>query len=144
RGQSRTVALGLDRRTIRCVPFDMTTSRFFKIGWIIAGLGLVVAAVLFGHGFHLGGMIEHKFDQIVRDPVLSLIHNMILTPAFFIVVAATLTMERIFPAKPNQKIFSISFAQDFIWFFYETILHAAVIATFVALVTSIYYKHFDF
>lgn len=49
-----------------------------------------------------------------------------------------------FPAKPNQAILSVGFAQDLVWFLYETILHTIVIVTYVQLLTMIYRRNFQF
>jgi hypothetical protein len=50
----------------------------------------------------------------------------------------------LFPAKPNQAILSVGFAQDLVWFLYETILHTIVIVTYVQLLTMIYRRNFQF
>lgn len=89
-------------------------------------------------------MVKGKLLQLFWEPVAGLFQNMILTSAFWIVLGLTLTLERIIPAKPNQKILSYSFAQDLVWFFYETILHGLVILTYVAFLNNIYQHHFNF
>jgi sterol desaturase/sphingolipid hydroxylase (fatty acid hydroxylase superfamily) len=45
--------------------------------------------------------------------------------------------------RPNQKILSLSFVQDLVWFFYEGIFHTFVIVTYVALLRSGYDKYFS-
>lgn len=63
---------------------------------------------------------------------------MILTPAFFGVMAVTLLLERLIPARPGQKLLSASSLQDAAWFFYEGLLHALIVASWVALLSWAY------
>ena len=90
--------------------------------------------------------IKNAFVDLTRDmfvnPVIYLFETMILTVWFWVALAFTLAMERILPAKPNQKLLSVSFAQDLVWFLYETILHGTVIATYVALLKWIHETYF--
>ena len=80
------------------------------------------------------------FVWSVRD----LFTNAILTPGFAVAVALTLALERLIPAKRNQPLLSLSFAQDVVWFFYETVLHAAIIVTYVQLLTTVYQANVPF
>jgi sterol desaturase/sphingolipid hydroxylase (fatty acid hydroxylase superfamily) len=41
-------------------------------------------------------------------------------------------------------LFSLSFAQDVVWFFYETVLHAAIIVTYVQVLTTVYQANVPF
>jgi sterol desaturase/sphingolipid hydroxylase (fatty acid hydroxylase superfamily) len=80
------------------------------------------------------------FVWSVRD----LFVNAILTPGFGVAVALTLALERLIPAKRNQPLFSVGFAQDLVWFFYETVLHAAIIVTYVQFLTMVYQANVPF
>ena len=81
---------------------------------------------------------------IAVQPVFELWQKTILTPAFFIVLGFTLLMEQLLPVQKKARFWTVSFAQDLVWFFYEAILHAAVIVTFIAWLMQFYYAHCNF
>jgi sterol desaturase/sphingolipid hydroxylase (fatty acid hydroxylase superfamily) len=83
-------------------------------------------------------MVKDSALRVFVYSVRDLFKYSILTPGFAIVMALTLTLERVIPAKANQPLFSLGFAQDLVWLFYETILHAAIIVTWVQLLTMVY------
>ncbi len=116
----------------------------FIIGSICA-VGILYWLAEYVHPFGLEAwMVKENFLRVFVAPVAGLFAHMILTPGFWIVVALTLTLELLFPAKPNQSVFSVSFAQDLVWFFYETVLHVIIILTYVHLITTVYNKNFKF
>src|SRR5688572_15544515 len=101
--------------------------------------GLVVAAAIavlywlaeYVHPFGLTAwMVKESALRVFVWSVRDLFRSVILTPGFAAAMAFTLMLERLIPAKPNQPVFSINFAQDLVWFFYETILSAAIIVTY--------------
>jgi sterol desaturase/sphingolipid hydroxylase (fatty acid hydroxylase superfamily) len=119
----------------------------FVAGALIGVVGLAVGYWLatYVHPFGLQPwMVRQQSLHVFVFSVRDLVTRTILTPAFFIVIAVTLTLERLFPAEPNQAIFSVNVAQDLVWFFYETILQAIVIATYVQLLTIVYQQYFRF
>jgi len=59
-------------------------------------------------------------------------------------LAATLLLEKVMPARPDEKVFSLALAQDFVWAIYEAVLHALVIVTFVAWLHQTYQAHLSF
>jgi len=63
---------------------------------------------------------------------------------FWLALILTLTLERIVPAEPNRKLFSLSVAHDLIWFVYEPFWHALIIGTYVALLSKIYTSYFSY
>src|SRR5882672_10202325 len=77
-------------------------------------------------------------------PVVKLVQSTILTPVFLIVLGLTLSMELFFPAEPRGKMFGVSFYQDLVWFFYETVLQAIVTISYIYWLNKIYYAHFSF
>jgi sterol desaturase/sphingolipid hydroxylase (fatty acid hydroxylase superfamily) len=83
-------------------------------------------------------MVETFFSQVVYGPLHYRFFNVILTSEFLAVVLGTLALERLVPAEPNRKLFSASTAQDFVWFFYESVFHAAIVVTYVSLLSWIY------
>jgi sterol desaturase/sphingolipid hydroxylase (fatty acid hydroxylase superfamily) len=88
--------------------------------------------------------VYHKSLAALYVPWVDLFRNSIFTIAFWCAIVLTLILQRLAPAKPDQKIFSPGFAQDLVWFFYQTVLHALIIATYVDLLTRLYAKHFSF
>lgn len=70
------------------------------------------------------------FEALFATP-LTTVWQMLFSVGFAVALGVTLTAEALMPAVPGQRIFSTSFWQDFVWFFYESILHATVISTYV-------------
>jgi sterol desaturase/sphingolipid hydroxylase (fatty acid hydroxylase superfamily) len=70
--------------------------------------------------------------------------HMIFGLPFWVALIFTLTLERVIPAEPNRKTLSVSFAHDAIWFLYEPVLHAFILATFVSVIEKIYSSHFSY
>jgi len=77
-------------------------------------------------------------------PLAGLFKHTLISPEFYVVVALTLLLQKLFPADPKQKSFNISLAQDIVWFVYETLLNAIVITTYVYVLKEIYRQHFNF
>ena len=72
---------------------------------------------------------------------------MIFTIPFWGALGFTLLLERLLPAEKNRKIFSASFGQDLVWFFYEPFLNAFVVGTYVAMLVklhTLYFPHWTF
>ena len=76
-------------------------------------------------------------------PLLVLFRDVIFTVSFWVVILLTLCLQLLIPAKPNQKVLSLSFGQDLVWFFYATILHAVILVTYVDLLSRVYGKFFS-
>ena len=74
---------------------------------------------------------------------LSLLKDRILAISFWCSIVLTLCLQYLIPAKPIQKIFSVSFAQDLVWFFYEMMLNAFILAFYVEYLTRLYNQHFS-
>jgi len=68
----------------------------------------------------------------------------LFSPAFLFGIVLTLSLERLIPADPQQKIFSPGFSQDIVWLFYERIFHLLVFITYVDWLRRIYAEHLDF
>lgn len=76
-------------------------------------------------------------------PLLSLFHNTVLTVSFWCVVIFTLCLQQLIPAKPAQRTFSIGFAQDCVWFFYERVLSSLVVVAYADYLIRFYDGHFS-
>jgi sterol desaturase/sphingolipid hydroxylase (fatty acid hydroxylase superfamily) len=81
--------------------------------------------------------------EIFYDPFERLAKNTIFSWPFWAALALTLALERLIPAEPGRKILSVSFAHDLAWFFYEPVLTAAVLATYIALLKNVYEASFS-
>ena len=95
-------------------------------------------------GSGLTGKIQGLAENIFYQPIVKLFANTLLAPVFYIAIAFTLLMEQFFPADPKQKFFNVNLTQDLVWFFYETILQALVITTYIYLVTAVYNRYLNF
>jgi sterol desaturase/sphingolipid hydroxylase (fatty acid hydroxylase superfamily) len=80
-------------------------------------------------------------NDVLYSPLRSRVVDRILTADFLIVMALTLLLERLIPAHPRQNWLSASALQDAAWFFYEAVLHAAIIATWVTLLVWFYRRY---
>jgi sterol desaturase/sphingolipid hydroxylase (fatty acid hydroxylase superfamily) len=89
----------------------------------------------------LFAVMYRRILAILYFPVRDLFRHQVLTISFWCALILTLYLQRLIPADPGQKIFSISLAQDLVWFFYETVLHALVFFTYVGFITRYYNKH---
>jgi sterol desaturase/sphingolipid hydroxylase (fatty acid hydroxylase superfamily) len=79
--------------------------------------------------------IYYYFSLLLEDRILAI--------SFWCAIALTLCMQYLLPAKPTQKIFSVSFAQDLVWFFYEIMLNALILVFYVGYLTRFYQQHFS-
>ena len=101
------------------------------IAWIVGTIGVsgAVDRVILG------------IKEFFYWPLLVRMKNIVLTPTFVIILAATLLLERLFPADKNQKPFSLSFAHDIVWFFLQTIGNTIIVATYVYFLETYYKSH---
>jgi sterol desaturase/sphingolipid hydroxylase (fatty acid hydroxylase superfamily) len=104
-------------------------------------LGLIAALVLVSARAHPTDPVLRAILGYVSDFVYWPLYygiGMFLTPSFAAVMGLVLLLEWLIPARPRRRWLSVSLAQDFVWFFYENILHAAIIAVYVTLLARIY------
>src|SRR5215467_14147324 len=114
-------------------------------------MGMLALAYGFLFLLHLRNFSRERFIAALADrfsgvfyvPLLSLFENTFLKPPFWIAVVVTLCLQRLLPAKPEQKIFSVNMAQDAVWLFYETVLNALVVALYIDYLVRIYDGHFS-
>ncbi len=87
-----------------------------------------------------------RFKRLMREIFYNpfdRLAGMIFAWPFWAALMFTLALERLIPAEPNRKILSVSFAHDLAWFVYEPVLHAAVLATYIALLERTYEAFFS-
>lgn len=112
---------------------------------VTAAIGGLYWLAEYVHPFGLTAwMVKQSALRVFVWSVRDLFVHAILTPGFAIAVAFTLVLERLIPVKRNRPLLSLSFAQDLVWFFYETILHAAIIVTYVQFLTMVYQANVPF
>ena len=70
--------------------------------------------------------------------------EMLLLPYIYLALGLTLLLECLIPANPKQKVFSVSFFQDLVWFFYESVLNAFIIVVYIHALTWVYQQYFTF
>ena len=99
------------------------------------GLALLMLLILGCQWAHptnpiIAGVVGN-FAEVTYLPLYRAL-RVIFTPTFAIIMVVTLVLERLVPAQPNRKLLSVSTAQDFVWFFYEGVLDALIVTTYVA------------
>jgi sterol desaturase/sphingolipid hydroxylase (fatty acid hydroxylase superfamily) len=119
-------------------------------GSLLALFALAVIALVAGRWLDDGAAawIRRKLagfaSGVLYTPLRSRVFDMILTVDFVSVMALTLALERLIPAQPRRKWLSASALQDTAWFFYEAVLHAAIVATWVALLVWLCRRYLGF
>ena len=115
---------------------------------------LLIAAALVGGGLILGacwftpqklaGVFLHKTRTAFYASLIDLFRNTIFSMPFWLALLVTLGLQRLAPARPEQKVFSSGLAHDMVWFFYETVLQTLVVITYVELLARLYGKYLSF
>ncbi len=83
------------------------------------------------------------FENVIR-PAGRALKNVFVNPFTYFALAAILLIEKLMPAKRDQKMFSVGFAQDTMWFLFDIFAQATVIAALAAFWHTLYQKHFSF
>lgn len=77
-------------------------------------------------------------------PARWIMKDILLNPVTYIAIFVILCLERFFPANKNQKIFSVGFAQDVVWFILDMFFRATIIAAISVFWKGIYKEHFSY
>ncbi|NNE06965.1 MAG: sterol desaturase family protein, partial [Gemmatimonadetes bacterium] len=77
-------------------------------------------------------------------PAYNLVVDTIVHPLFWILFGGILVLEKLFPARREQKVLSGSFAQDLVWFFFSTTIGVTLIGIYVTLLRDFYADHLAF
>lgn len=109
---------------------------------------MAVAYLFIEHIGHFSGgkILSAAYDRGLAAFYLAPIGRVqtsFLTVFFWCVIILALSLQRFFPAKLEQRIFSVNLAQDLVWFFYEAVLHALIVVVYVDFLTRYYNKHFS-
>jgi sterol desaturase/sphingolipid hydroxylase (fatty acid hydroxylase superfamily) len=83
------------------------------------------------------------FENVIR-PAGRAVKNVFTNPFTYFALAAILVIEKLMPAKRDQKIFSVGFAQDTMWFLFDIFAQATLIAALAMFWHTLYQKHFSF
>ena len=105
----------------------------FSLGFLFFWIYLIVKWVDFVYS-----------EKIVTNILRNIAFEVILNPAFYLIVIAILYLELIIPAKRDQKIFSVGMIQDIVWFIFDIILTIALLSPYVALLQSISENYLEF
>ncbi len=112
--------------------------------WAIA-LGVFYLFLKFLRPLSFGPWKAYQlFGLWIISPLQALLVDRLLAPYIYLALGVTLLLESLIPVAPEQKIFSVSFFQDLVWLFYETILNAVVVLTYVEGLRWIYHSCFSF
>lgn len=68
----------------------------------------------------------------------------LLNPVFYAGCALILVLERFFPARRKQPVFSVGLAQDFVWLFLESVIRVAVLVTYAAWLRELFRSRLSF
>jgi sterol desaturase/sphingolipid hydroxylase (fatty acid hydroxylase superfamily) len=109
----------------------VVAATYFSLEYVSGRSGTSLLAAIFG-----------RFLTVNRY-IISQLHDQILAISFWCAIALTLFLEHQFPAREDQKVFGVNFAQDAVWFFYQSILNAFVLVFYVEYLTLYYNRYFS-
>lgn len=69
------------------------------------------------------------------------VRTFFLNPVFYVGLATVFALERIIPARADQRVFSVGLAQDFLWFGFDGVMRLALIPAYAALLKALYERH---
>jgi sterol desaturase/sphingolipid hydroxylase (fatty acid hydroxylase superfamily) len=125
----------------------MNLNSRWRAGLLLSLLAVSAIALLAGLWLDDGsaawirGRLAGFANGVFYSPLRSRLFDMILTADFLSVISLALLLERLIPAQPRLNWPSASALQDAAWFFYEAVLHAAIVATWVALLVWLYRRY---
>jgi sterol desaturase/sphingolipid hydroxylase (fatty acid hydroxylase superfamily) len=126
------------------IKTNNTLATFKSIGW---GVILIAAGCLFlkvFRPFGIGPWSVYYFGLKYMYWPLHDRFQMLLQPYIYLALGTTLLLEFIIPAVPKQRLVSASFVQDFMWFFYETIMEALIISLYIDSLRWAYHTYLPF
>lgn len=77
-------------------------------------------------------------------PTYALVVDTLARPLFWVLFGGILVLEKLFPARREQRLFSVSFAQDLVWFFFSTTIGVTLIGIYVTFLRDFYADHLAF
>ncbi len=77
-------------------------------------------------------------------PAYALVVDTLARPLFWVLFGGILVLEKLFPARREQKLFSVSFAQDLVWFFFSMTVGVVFIGAYVTILRDFYADHLTF
>ncbi|MFN2576733.1 MAG: sterol desaturase family protein [Pyrinomonadaceae bacterium] len=113
------------------------------IAWSAALIGVGLLSLRLLTPQKISGVMSAKAQATFIISLLDLFQKTVLTLPFWSALLLTLGLQKLAPAKPQQKIFGNGFTHDIVWFFYETVLQTLVIVTYVELLARLYGKYFS-
>ncbi len=118
----------------------------FKVWACVAGLfvTLLIGLLLQEWANSPAASSQTWLYKNVFYPSSTAVKNMVTSPFTYIALGIILLIERLMPAKRNQKILSVGFAQDTIWFILDICFQATIILALSTYWKAIYRESFDF
>ncbi|NUN47393.1 MAG: sterol desaturase family protein [Candidatus Brocadiae bacterium] len=80
-----------------------------------------------------GSRLAATVRRMFAEPLRARVTDHLFAKSFLAVMSLTLALEWLIPARPRQRWWSVGAVQDLGWFFYEGVLHASIVLTWVAL-----------
>ena len=79
-------------------------------------LGAILCWIAWYEPIKVAGLIIAEYlNFFLYGPILKVGRQIFFAPLFYVAVALILFLEKCFPAKPQQKMFSVSLCQDTVW-----------------------------
>jgi len=91
--------------------------------------------------FDLIQWVKEFFYWPAKGAVEGTVQVVFLSPYFILVVICILILEKVIPANRDQKMISVSFLQDAVWFFLEAIFQAVIVVAYAGFLKSVYDHH---
>jgi len=120
-------------------------SQGLSSGLALLGACLILGLIYFLFKYTLQDLSSVQWIKShIYYPTFEALHELFVTPVFYMVVGVILLVERLFPADPKQKTFSPALIQDTCWLIIGTMLEATVVVVYIKFLESIYETHLSF
>ncbi len=114
---------------------------FLLFALLIAACALIVFTPESSSAYY---WVKDGIERLFGNAYRKIFTNGLLSIGFWIVLPATLILQRVIPAVPQQRIFGTAMAQDFVWFIYEAFFSVFIFGTFVLWAKDLYSHHLQF
>jgi hypothetical protein len=80
----------------------------------------------------------HTMYSLLKQGGYAALKDTVYSPVFYGAVAFILVLERLYPAKPDQKMLSVGFFHDMAWGVFELSLVGVVVSAYTELLQDLY------
>jgi sterol desaturase/sphingolipid hydroxylase (fatty acid hydroxylase superfamily) len=84
------------------------------------------------------------WPDVLAVPLRPVLHDIALAPDFLAPTALILLLERLYPARPEQRVLSTALVQDFVWRLAQLAIFAWIIGWFAGLLGGFYDRRLAF